>query len=82
MIHTAKTLVRNALNKFNIGITRLSRLKKLEERSAAYDDLALLLNMPEMYSSRLLRSLRASKSQLRGSVCPVATGFQRERLFC
>jgi FkbM family methyltransferase len=65
MMHAAKSLGRGFLKKFDVGITRLSRLQLLEERSTAYDDLELLSQMPDAHSARLLRLLGASRSQLR-----------------
>jgi FkbM family methyltransferase len=58
-----KEYARGTLKKFDIGITRVSHLEKLQEHSAAHGDLEFLLRMPDKYSGQIVRLLRESKSQ-------------------
>jgi FkbM family methyltransferase len=60
-----KTLVKDTLRKFDIGILRYANLQRLmEENSTARNNIELILELPEQHSSRLLRVLNNSKSQV------------------
>jgi FkbM family methyltransferase len=60
-----KTLVKNTLKQFDIGILKYSRLQELEGRSRASDDIELLLELSDRHTAQLLRFLRDSRSDLR-----------------
>jgi len=59
-----KRLVKESLKKFDIGITKYSRLQKLEERSKGSNVVELLAEYPDRNDARLLKALLRSKSQL------------------
>lgn len=64
-----KRLVKQTLKGLNVGITSYDHLQQLLDDSQkcgrASEDLELLLQLPEQYSSQLLKTLRRSRSQLR-----------------
>jgi FkbM family methyltransferase len=65
MLGDLKNLVRETLKRFDIGITRYSHLRYLEEHSRAGDDIELLLELPNRHAAQLFRVLRDSRSQYR-----------------
>ncbi len=82
MAHTAKTLVKNTLSKFDIGITRLSHLQQLEKRNEPGRDMELLLQMPAEQGAEAFKLLSASKSQLRQDIFALSeVAFKRDGFF-
>ncbi|MGA3127472.1 MAG: FkbM family methyltransferase [Candidatus Korobacteraceae bacterium] len=74
-----KKLVRKTLKKFDIGIERYGHLQEVARNSA---DLDLLLELPNQYSSQLLRYLRRSKAQLRQDLFVLSeVDFKRNGFF-
>ena len=78
-----KTLVKNTLKQFDIGILKYSRLQILEGRSRASDDIELLLELSDRHTAQLLRFLHdlevgPSPRPLR----PIRAGLQKGRIFC
>lgn len=66
MILDSAQLIRSILKQFDIGITRYSTLKKLQEQNRNFThDLEMLLKLPSETASQLQRYFRKSKSQLR-----------------
>lgn len=65
MIGALKSLARRTLKRFDVGVTRYSRLQYLEEHSGAGDDIELLRELPNQHVAQLFRVLRDSKSQYR-----------------
>jgi FkbM family methyltransferase len=65
MHHAAREAMKRVFKRLNLGITRYSRLEQLEKYSRAGEDLALLLELPEQHSGRLLKLLSESHSQYR-----------------
>lgn len=65
MAGTIRKLTVTALKRFDVAITRSSKLERLEKLSTVGDTIDLLLQLPGQHVERLLRALRHSKSQLR-----------------
>jgi FkbM family methyltransferase len=59
-----KGLVKESLKKFDIGITKYSRLKELERRTKGSDVVELLGAYPDRNDARLLKAMLGSRSQL------------------
>ena len=82
MAHAAKNLVKNTLSKFDIGITRLSRLRQLEQRDIAGRDMELLRQMPPEFGLQAFQLLSASRSQLRQDIFALSEiGFKKSGFF-
>ena len=77
-----RELMISTLAKLDIGVMRLSRQKELEAKESASFDLALLMELPEEHTARLLRLLRSSRSQFRQDLFVLSqVDFKREGYF-
>jgi FkbM family methyltransferase len=77
-----KNLVRGALKKLDIGITRYKQLQQFERNNRAADDIELLLELPDKHKVQLLRILGHSRSQLRQDLFVLSElDFKRDGFF-
>lgn len=83
MLRTAKGLAKGVLKRFNIGVTRYSRLQELERSSAKGEMMigALFLQSPS-HALELSRAMRSSQAQLRQDIFVLSElGFKRGGFF-
>jgi FkbM family methyltransferase len=59
-----RKLAKETLKRFDRSLTRYSYLERLEVRSKVFDNIDVLLALPENHSAQLLKVLRNSSSQL------------------
>jgi FkbM family methyltransferase len=77
-----KTLVNSFLARFDIAVTRLSTLEKLQMDALAKDDLEILKTLPDSHASRLIKLMGQSKSQLRQDLFVLSqTEFKKNGFF-
>lgn len=77
MRRLTRKLVQGALKQFNVGITRYSKLQRLNEGIYAMQDLTLIRSLPEDQVVPLLRVMDHSKSQSRQDLFALAeSGFK------
>ena len=82
MPNSAKTAVTYICSKFDVGITRLSRLRRMEARDAGARDMELLLQMPTDAGGEAFKLLGKSQSQLRQDIFAISElGFKRDGYF-
>lgn len=82
MAHTAKNLVKSALSKLDVGITRMGRLRELQRRDQPGRDMELLQQMPPERGAEAFKLLSASKSQLRQDIFALSElGFPKNGFF-
>ena len=82
MRHYFKTVAKQTLKRFDIGVTSYHRLQELKHRSQAANDLEFLLGLPDRHSSQLLGAFRTSQSQLRQDLFVLSElNFKRNGFF-
>ena len=82
MPNPAKAAVTYICSKFDVGITRLSKLRYMEARDAGARDMELLLQMPTETGVEAFRLLGKSQSQLRQDLFVISElGFKRDGYF-
>jgi len=59
-----RRLAKETLKRFDRSLTRYSYLERLEGKSKVFDNIDVLLALPENHSAQLLKVLRNSSSQL------------------
>lgn len=83
---TLKSLVKETLKRWNVGITTYSNLQQLiESRSSLVEiraGMELILELPDRHAAQLLKTLRSSRSQLRQDLVVLAElDFKRNGFF-
>jgi FkbM family methyltransferase len=77
-----KRFVQSSLQGFDIGLTRYSKLQKLQKNPTAADEIEFLLALPNQHSSQILQYLRKSKAEFRQDLFALSElEFKRDGYF-